>query len=107
MRGSRASPCQRFACARCRPASPACSAQAVLAVGGHTLVYLELGDGSISEAGRLALDADIACLDVTPVGAAPRGPDPRPAALLCARRPLRSPPRGNRGGAASSGGRPP
>lgn len=42
--------------------------QAVLAVGGRTLVYLELGDGSIQEKGRLDLEHDIACLDVTPVG---------------------------------------
>lgn len=43
--------------------------QAVLAVGGRTLVFLELGDGSIEEKGRLELEHDIACLDVTPVGA--------------------------------------
>lgn len=41
----------------------------VLAVGGRTLVYLELsGEGQIVEKGRLQLDSDIACLDITPVG---------------------------------------
>ncbi|EFN59838.1 hypothetical protein CHLNCDRAFT_29381 [Chlorella variabilis] len=42
--------------------------QLVAAVGGRTLVYLELGDGQIEEKGRVQLDADIACLDITPVG---------------------------------------
>lgn len=42
--------------------------QLVVAVGGATLVYLELGEGQISEKGRLQLDSDIACLDITPVG---------------------------------------
>ncbi|KAL4429821.1 hypothetical protein ABPG77_010938 [Micractinium sp. CCAP 211/92] len=42
--------------------------QLVLAVGGRTLIYLELGDGEIVEKGRLTLDSDIACLDITPVG---------------------------------------
>ena len=43
--------------------------QVVLAVGGRTLVYLELsGEGQIVEKGRLQLDSDIACLDITPVG---------------------------------------
>lgn len=37
-------------------------------MGGRTLVFLELGDGSIEEKGRLELEHDIACLDVTPVG---------------------------------------
>jgi len=40
----------------------------VLAVGGRTLVYLEVGEGELAEKGRLQLDADIACLDITPVG---------------------------------------
>lgn len=31
-------------------------------------MYLELGDGEIVEKGRLQLDSDIACLDITPVG---------------------------------------
>lgn len=37
-------------------------------MGGATLVYLELGDGQIAERGRLQLDSDVACLDITPVG---------------------------------------
>ncbi|KAL4855081.1 DNA damage-binding protein 1 [Chlorella vulgaris] len=42
--------------------------QLVVAVGGRTLVYLELGEGSVTEKGRLQLEADIACLDITPSG---------------------------------------
>jgi DNA damage-binding protein 1 len=42
--------------------------QLVLAVGGRTLVYMELGDGKVEEKGRVQLEADIACLDVTPTG---------------------------------------
>ena len=48
---------------------PCLHLQVVLAVGGRTLVYLELaGEGQIVEKGRLQLDSDIACLDITPVG---------------------------------------
>lgn len=43
--------------------------QLVLAVGGRTLVYLELGEGEIVEKARVELESDIACLDVTPLGA--------------------------------------
>ncbi|PSC68559.1 DNA damage-binding 1 [Micractinium conductrix] len=42
--------------------------QLVLAVGGRTLVYLELGEGEIVEKARVELESDIACLDVTPLG---------------------------------------
>jgi hypothetical protein len=50
-------------------AIPCLRLQVVLAVGGRTLVYLELsGEGQIVEKGRLQLDSDIACLDITPVG---------------------------------------
>lgn len=47
--------------------------QLVVAVGGRTLVYLELGEGSVTEKGRLQLEADIACLDITPSGAVAGG----------------------------------
>lgn len=63
--------------------TPACAAtpphtlrplQVVLASGGGHLVYLELGEGAIREAGHAQLEAEIACLDVTPTGL--RGPAP-------------------------------
>lgn len=43
--------------------------QAVLAAGDGNLVYLEIGEGSLTETGHLKLDDQIACLDLSPVGA--------------------------------------
>jgi len=43
--------------------------QAVLAAGDGNLVYLEIGEGSLTETGHLKLDDQIACLDLSPIGA--------------------------------------
>lgn len=51
--------------------------QVVLAVGGGRLVYLEVGDGALRETAAAELGADVACLDLTPVG-----DDPERSALL-------------------------
>ena len=55
------------------PVCPAPAPQVVLASGGGHLVYLEVGEGALHEAGHAQLDAEIACLDITPAGAWPRG----------------------------------
>ena len=53
--------------------------QVVLALGGGVLVYLECGNGSISEVARTTLPHEIACVDATPVSNAADG-----RAALCA-----------------------
>ena len=47
------------------------SSQAVLAAGDGNLVYLEIGDGCLTERGHLKIDDQIACLDLSPIGAGP------------------------------------
>lgn len=43
--------------------------QALLAVGDGNLVALSLKDGKAEETAHIKLDAEIACLDLTPLGA--------------------------------------
>ena len=45
--------------------------QVVLGLGSGNLVYLEVGPGSIQQAGHLQLQAELACLDITPLGEDP------------------------------------
>ena len=53
---------------------PTCHAvvmQVILGLGSGHLVYLEVGPGSIQQAGHLQLQAELACLDITPLGEDP------------------------------------
>lgn len=43
--------------------------QALLAVGDGDLVALSLSDGRATETAHIKLDSEIACLDITPLGA--------------------------------------
>lgn len=52
--------------------------QVVLAVGGRTLVLLSVGPASLQEVGRLELEHEVSCLDVTPLA----GPDAESASLV-------------------------
>jgi hypothetical protein len=45
----------------------ACTTQALLASGDGNLVYLEISEGDIHEKAHLKLDAEIACLDLSPL----------------------------------------
>ena len=45
--------------------------QVILGLGSGNLVYLEVGPGSIQQAGHLQLQAELACLDITPLGEDP------------------------------------
>ena len=45
--------------------------QVLLGLGSGNLVYLEVGPGSIQQAGHLQLQAELACLDITPLGEDP------------------------------------
>ena len=49
----------------------ASASQAVLAAGDGNLVYLEIAEGQLIERGHLKLDSEIACLDLSPIGALP------------------------------------
>ncbi|KAL8033737.1 hypothetical protein ABFX02_13G178100 [Erythranthe guttata] len=42
--------------------------QVLLAIGGGHLVYLEIGDGVLSEVKHIQLEYDISCLDINPIG---------------------------------------
>lgn len=44
------------------------SMQVLLAAGGGHLVYLEIGDGLLTEAAHAQLEYDISCLDINPIG---------------------------------------
>ena len=48
------------------------ASQAVLAAGDGNLVYLEIGEGCLTERGHLKIDDQIACLDLSPIGAGTR-----------------------------------
>ncbi|CAI5489016.1 unnamed protein product [Closterium sp. Naga37s-1] len=41
--------------------------QVLLATGGGTLVYVEVGEGTLTERTHVTLEHEIACLDVTPI----------------------------------------
>lgn len=65
-----------------QPRRPLCPLrQVVLASGGGHLVYLEVGEGALVEAAHRQLDAEIACLDVTPAG----GSVPQRGIVCCSR----------------------
>eukprot|EP00891_Asterochloris_glomerata_P001303 jgi/Astpho2/1303/fgenesh1_pm.00024_%23_4_t len=49
----------------------ASATQVILGLGSGHLVYLEVGPGSIQQAGHLQLQAELACLDITPLGEDP------------------------------------
>ncbi|CAA0805711.1 DNA damage-binding protein 1a [Striga hermonthica] len=42
--------------------------QVLLSTGGGHLVYLEIGDGVLTECSRIQLENDISCLDINPIG---------------------------------------
>lgn len=42
--------------------------QVFLATGGGNLVYLEIGEGSLTEVKHLAIEFDVSCLDINPIG---------------------------------------
>ncbi|KAK4399406.1 DNA damage-binding protein 1 [Sesamum angolense] len=56
--------------------------QVLLATGGGHLVYLEIGDGVLTEVKHAQLEYDISCLDINPIGAFGREIIPR-SVLLC------------------------
>jgi hypothetical protein len=41
--------------------------QAVVATGEGNLVYLELGEGGIEQKGHVKLDAEVSCVDISPL----------------------------------------
>lgn len=45
--------------------------QVLLATGGGHLVYLEIGDGTLTEVKHAQLEYDISCLDINPIGENP------------------------------------
>ncbi|KAK6917109.1 Cleavage/polyadenylation specificity factor, A subunit, C-terminal [Dillenia turbinata] len=47
------------------------ASQVLLATGGGHLVYLEIGDGQLTEVKHTQLEHDISCLDVNPIGKNP------------------------------------
>eukprot|EP01018_Ginkgo_biloba_P003844 Gb_36569 [translate_table: standard] len=42
--------------------------QVLLATGGGNLVYLEIGDGTLTEVKHIQLEYEISCLDINPIG---------------------------------------
>lgn len=42
--------------------------QVLLATGGGHLIYLEIGDGTLTEVKHAQLEYDISCLDINPIG---------------------------------------
>ena len=50
--------------------------QLLLSTGGGALVALDVQEGGLVEAGTTTLPAEVACLDITPVGAPCGGPWP-------------------------------
>lgn len=42
--------------------------QVLLATGGGHLVYIEIGDGMLTEVKNIQLEYDISCLDINPIG---------------------------------------
>lgn len=42
--------------------------QVLLAAGGGHLVYLEIGDGILTEVKHAQLEYDVSCLDINPIG---------------------------------------
>jgi DNA damage-binding protein 1 len=42
--------------------------QVLLAIEGSHLVYLEIGDRSLREVKRLAIEFDVSCLNINPIG---------------------------------------
>lgn len=42
--------------------------QVLLAAGGGHLVYLEIGDGLLTQVAHAQLEYDISCLDINPIG---------------------------------------
>jgi DNA damage-binding protein 1 len=42
-----------------------------LATGGGHLVYLEIGDGTLTQAKHAQLECEISCLDINPIGENP------------------------------------
>lgn len=53
----------------CAFTTPHGTEQALLAVGDGDLVALSLADGKATETAHIKLDSEIACLDLTPLGA--------------------------------------
>ncbi|XP_010537808.1 PREDICTED: DNA damage-binding protein 1a [Tarenaya hassleriana] len=47
------------------------ASQVLLATGGGNLVYLEIGDGTLTEVKHEKLDYEISCLDINPIGENP------------------------------------
>jgi len=45
--------------------------QVMLATGEGNLVYLEVSDGKLEEKGRVKLDAEVSCVDMSPLGEDP------------------------------------
>jgi hypothetical protein len=45
--------------------------QVLLATGGGQLVYLEVGDGDLTEVKNIQLHKEISCLDMHPIGSDP------------------------------------
>ncbi|KAJ6298466.1 hypothetical protein OIU76_019590, partial [Salix suchowensis] len=45
--------------------------QVLLATGGGHLVYLEIGDGTLTQAKHAQLECEISCLDINPIGENP------------------------------------
>lgn len=45
--------------------------QVLLATGGGHLVYLEIGNGVLTEAKHAQLEYEISCLDINPIGEKP------------------------------------
>lgn len=39
-----------------------------MAIGGGHLVYLEIGDGKLTEVKHIQLEYEISCLDINPIG---------------------------------------
>lgn len=39
-----------------------------MAIGGGHLVYLEIGDGKLTEVKHIQLEFEISCLDINPIG---------------------------------------
>ncbi|KAJ8449900.1 hypothetical protein Cgig2_029262 [Carnegiea gigantea] len=53
-------------------ASQACFVFVLLATGGGHLVYLEIGDGILTEVKHVQLEYEISCLDINPIGENPK-----------------------------------
>jgi hypothetical protein len=48
--------------------SPACVLQVAVSSGGGQITLLEVSGGSIREAGSHDLQAEVACMDMSPIG---------------------------------------